>query len=120
LLTGLLGVFTAAADAGATTLKPWIGVAGTTDIAATTTTIASYPIGARLTITGVFATAMTQTATKIPASIATMHGLMINKVIWPQGLNLGITTAAADNVTAMVRWMVWYIPLEPGAAVLTV
>jgi hypothetical protein len=120
LLTGLLGIFTAAADAGATLVKPWIGAAGATDIAAITTTIASYPIGARLTITGVFATAMVQTATKIPASISTMHGLLINKVIWPSGLNLGIVTSAADNVLARVRWVVYYVPLEPGAAVLAV
>jgi hypothetical protein len=120
LLTGLLGIFMAAADTGATTLKPWIGAAGATDIAATTTTIASYPIGAYLTITGVFATAMTQIATKIPSSIATMHGLLINKVVWPVGLNLGITTAAANNATAMIQWVVYYIPLQPGAAVLAV
>jgi hypothetical protein len=120
LLTGFIGIFTVPADAGATTLKPWIGAAGATDIAATTTTIASYPVGAKLTITGVFATAMVQTATKIPTSMVTMHGLMIQKVTWPGGMNLGITTAAADNTAARVRWLCFYIPIEPGAAVLAV
>jgi hypothetical protein len=120
LLTGFFGFVTTLFDAGATTLKPWIGAAGATDIAATTTTLANYPVGSHLTITGVFATAVTQTATKIPISIATMHGELINKILWPGGMNLGITTAAANNVTGQIQWVCFYIPVQPGAAVLAV
>lgn len=120
LLTGLVGIVTTLFDAGATLLTPFIGVSGATNIAAICTTLANYPVGAHLTITGVFATAVVQTATKIPISIATMHGLLINKILWPGGLNLGIVTAAANNVTGRVRWICTYIPIEPGAAVLAV
>jgi len=117
LLTGFWGIVTAAIDATADLLTPFIGVLGATNIGAQSGSVASLPIGAYVFITGVFATVLTITATKIPTSFATMHGIMINKVMWPGGLNLGIA-ASGSNVVGQVQWVCTYIPMQPGAAVL--
>jgi hypothetical protein len=116
LLTGLIGIVTTACDATACTVRPYIGITGTTDIAAASGSVASAVVGTFLTITGVFATAMTIVIPTVPQALSTMgHGLMIGQIMWPGTLNLGIATSAT-NVGA-IQWNCFYVPLAPGAVV---
>lgn len=121
LLTGLVGVTTVPADAGAELLAAYIGASGAVNIAAVSTTIAVAVLGTLFYITGVFATGLVIALPTLPTAIVTsMPVPMINPVVWPCGatpLNLGIVGSVASNLTLSIEWHCWYRPLAAGAGV---
>lgn len=98
----------AQANATKITATPTVGSA--VDLCATLD-INGYAVGRTLNITGTLATAMIST---------NANGVMVAQaaaITVPAG-TIGLTTAATN--TGAVKWVVRYIPLVPGAAILPV
>lgn len=110
LVTGLLGEFTVAADATATTVKvTGTPTTGTAVDWTTATAVTSKEIGAQMTLPAAAGSALVVTN-------GGAGGQMQLKSPYVAAIGtIGITTSATNAGSA--KWTIFYVPLDPGATI---
>lgn len=113
LITGLIGEFTVAASATATTVAvTGTPTTGTATTWATATAVTSKEIGAQITLPAAFGSA-------VVVNNAGAGGQLQPVAPYVAAIGtLGITTSATN--TGSVKWTVFYVPLDAGASVTAV
>lgn len=114
LITSLIGICTAAADASATTLLfsavPTLGAAN--NMCAVSASLASMVVGGVVSLDGTsITTALQATA---PAAGGNIGGMAKPVVVQPGTIN---ALTAITNTTLAFRWVLTYVPLDDGAYV---
>ncbi len=112
IITSLVGVFTTAMDATATTLKfsavPTVGTAN--NMSAVSAAMTSAEIGALLSLDGVIATAL-----QVGVANSGSVGLMTKHQVVAAGTIDAVTATA--TAPGKAKWALTYIPLDEGAYV---